>query len=64
LRFDAAGTPIGFEKFVTGFLAPDGATQFARLAGITVARDGALLFTDDENGIVYRVSYAAATAPR
>lgn len=26
--------------------------------GLTVAPDGALLFTDDERGVVYRVSYA------
>jgi glucose/arabinose dehydrogenase len=51
------GEPTGFEDFVTGFLSEDGAEQFGRPAGIAVAADGALLFTDDDNGMVYRVTY-------
>jgi hypothetical protein len=31
--------------------------HFARLAGLAVARDGALLVGDDTNNTVYRVSY-------
>jgi glucose/arabinose dehydrogenase len=50
-----AGQPQGFEDFVTGFLSADGSSTFARPAGVTVASDGALLFSDDTNGIVYRV---------
>jgi glucose/arabinose dehydrogenase len=49
------GQPERFEDFVTGFLIDDGQAHFGRLAGLTVAPDGALLFTDDENGYVYRV---------
>jgi glucose/arabinose dehydrogenase len=55
LTFDESGSPSGFEDFVTGFLIEDGRAEFGRLAGITVAPDGALLFTDDENGSIYRV---------
>jgi glucose/arabinose dehydrogenase len=55
LMFDDIGEPTGFEDFVTGFLIEDGLAQFGRLAGVTVAPDGALLFTDDENGFIYRV---------
>jgi glucose/arabinose dehydrogenase len=55
LRFDGEGAPLQFEDFVTGFLIEDGKAEFGRLAGIAVAADGALLFTDDENGVVYRV---------
>lgn len=50
-----AGQPQGFEDFVTGFLSADGTSTFGRPAGVTVAPDGALLFSDDTNGIVYRV---------
>jgi glucose/arabinose dehydrogenase len=49
------GQPQGFEDFVTGFLSADGTSTFGRPAGVTVAADGALLFSDDTNGIVYRV---------
>ncbi|QJT07835.1 sorbosone dehydrogenase family protein [Oceanidesulfovibrio marinus] len=57
VQFDSNGQPTGFEDFVTGFLMDDGRTQFARLAGIAVAKDGALLVADDSNGVVYRISY-------
>ncbi|MET0343840.1 MAG: PQQ-dependent sugar dehydrogenase [Polyangiales bacterium] len=52
------GEPVAIEDFVTGFLIEDGKAQFGRLAGIAVAPDGSLLFTDDENGVVYRVHHA------
>jgi len=54
----AGGAPTSVEDFVTGFLIEDGTAQFARLAGVAVASDGALLVSDDANGIVYRVGYA------
>lgn len=56
LRFDD-GTPVGFESFVSGFLIEDGEAIFGRPAGIAVAPDGTLLFSDDANGVVYRVSH-------
>lgn len=31
--------------------------RFARVAGLAVAADGALLIADDENGVIYRVVY-------
>lgn len=52
-----AGQPQAVESFVEGFLIDDGTATFGRPAGIAVAPDGALLFTDDTNGIVYRVQY-------
>jgi glucose/arabinose dehydrogenase len=55
LHFDA-GEPVAFEDFVSGFLIEDGEAQFGRPAGVTVAPDGALLFSDDANGVVYRVA--------
>jgi Raf kinase inhibitor-like YbhB/YbcL family protein len=54
------GQAVGFEPFVTGFVSAKG--QSARPCGVAVAHDGALLFTDDRNGIIYRVSYLEAAA--
>ncbi|MBC7790135.1 MAG: sorbosone dehydrogenase family protein [Anaerolineae bacterium] len=56
IRFDS-GKPVAAEDFVTGFLLPGGQSYFARIAGIAVARDGALLVSDDANGVIYRVTY-------
>jgi glucose/arabinose dehydrogenase len=51
------GRPFAFEPFLTGFLAPSGATQFGRPVGLAFTSDGALLVSDDENGVIYRVTY-------
>jgi Raf kinase inhibitor-like YbhB/YbcL family protein len=55
------GKPAGFEPFVTGFLTDKG--QSARPCGLAAAKDGSLLFTDDRNGVIYRVSYAGTDKP-
>jgi glucose/arabinose dehydrogenase len=52
------GQPVAFEDFITGFLMNDGAEQFGRPVGLAIAPDGSLLFTDDTNGVIYRVSYS------
>jgi len=52
------GSPVAIEDFVSGFLLGDGRSYFARPAGIAVARDGALLVSDDTNGVIYRIAYA------
>jgi len=59
IRFDDEGQPQEFEDFVTGFLQEDEDSQshFGRLTGVAVHTDGSLLFTDDSNGVIYRVSY-------
>jgi glucose/arabinose dehydrogenase len=56
------GKPAAFEPFLTGFLTGGGEswTQFGRPVGIAVARDGALLVSDDTNGCIYRISAEAA----
>lgn len=59
LVFDA-GTPQRFEDFVTGFLIEDGTATFGRPAGIAVATDGSLFFSDDTSGAIYRVRYAGS----
>lgn len=33
--------------------------RFGRIAGLAVAADGSLLIAEDENGVIYRVSYGA-----
>lgn len=51
------GKPVRFSDFLTGFLSADRGSYSARLAGIAVAKDGALLVSDDTNGAIYRVAY-------
>jgi hypothetical protein len=51
------GKPTGvYEDFMTGFVL-DEDTVWGRPAGIAVARDGALLVSDDANGTIFRVVY-------
>src|SRR5436189_3842796 len=45
-----------YEDFVTGFVTRDG-NVWGRPVGITVAKDGSLLFSEDGNGTIWRVSY-------
>ena len=56
VRF-AAGQPVAFEPFVSGFLTPGAKTHIARPVGLAVDRDGALLMADDANGVLYRIAY-------
>ncbi|GAB3901201.1 sorbosone dehydrogenase family protein [Larkinella knui] len=51
------GKPVRIDDFVTGFLVDNNRAQFGRPVGITTMPDGSLLFTDDNNGVIYRVSY-------
>jgi glucose/arabinose dehydrogenase len=45
-----------YEDFVTGFVTPEGKV-WGRPVGITVAKDGSLLISEDANGTIWRVSY-------
>lgn len=45
-----------FEDFVTGFVTPDGQV-WGRPVGVAVAKDGALMVTDDGSKSIWRVSY-------
>lgn len=60
IRFDAAGNPVAIEPFANGLLrkTSSGWARHGRPAGLAQAADGALLFTDDENGVIYRIAYA------
>jgi glucose/arabinose dehydrogenase len=54
----ATGKALGeYEDFMTGFVLPDGKV-WGRPVGITVAKDGSLLISEDGNGTIWRVSYA------
>ena len=51
------GVPTGaYEDFVTGFVIDD-ARVWGRPVGVAQGKDGSLLFSDDGNGTVWRVSY-------
>ena len=45
-----------YEDFVTGFVTAEG-DVWGRPVGVTVAKDGALLFSDDAGNLVWRVAY-------
>jgi len=58
------GVPTGeYEDFVTGFGVND-ANTWGRPVGVTIAKDGALLFSEDGNGTIWRVSRAARQTSR
>jgi glucose/arabinose dehydrogenase len=58
LRFND-GKPTGeYEDFLTGFVVPEDDQQvWGRPVGVAVAPDGALLVTEDGNGVIWRVSF-------
>jgi glucose/arabinose dehydrogenase len=56
------GVPIGtYEDFLTGFVVDD-RSVWGRPVGVAVARDGALLVSDDGGGVVWRIAYAPKAA--
>jgi glucose/arabinose dehydrogenase len=48
-----------YMDFVTGFVTPNG-DVWGRPVGVTVAQDGALIFTDDGSDSVWRVTYTGS----
>lgn len=64
IRFEN-GRPVAFAPFVSGFLIDEGYGRYGQIGrptGLAVAKDGSLLIGDDDNGIIYRVSYEAPVA--
>ncbi|RYX84493.1 sorbosone dehydrogenase family protein [bacterium] len=45
-----------YEDFLTGFVTPEG-NVWGRPVGVTVAKDGSLLVSDDGSNIIWRVTY-------
>jgi glucose/arabinose dehydrogenase len=56
------GRPVAYEPFATGFLAGDEVR--GRPVDLLVAPDGALLVSDDQRGVIYRISYVAPAAAK
>ncbi len=54
------GRPVGhYEDLVTGFLVdPRGPTTWGRPVGVLALPDGSVLFTEEANGRIYRLSYS------
>jgi glucose/arabinose dehydrogenase/cytochrome c2 len=51
------GVPSGrYDDFLTGFVTTD-RNVWGRPVGVAVARDGALLMTEDGNGTIWRIAY-------
>ncbi len=58
-----AGKATGaYEDFLTGFVRDDGKV-WGRPVGVTVAKDGSLLVSDDGSNTIWRVSYTGGGAP-
>ena len=54
-----SGVPTGeFEDFVTGFVIDDHHV-WGRPVGVAQAKDGTLLFSEDANGTIWRVTYGS-----
>lgn len=53
------GKVNGSEPFLAGFL--DGQKTLGRPADVQPMRDGSLLVSDDDNGVIYRVTYSTQT---
>jgi Raf kinase inhibitor-like YbhB/YbcL family protein len=65
------GQPVHIDPFLSGFLTTNGGHPafFGRPMGLAIGKDGALLVSDDANGVIYRVAYqgpnnTTAAAPR
>lgn len=50
------GRPVSYEPFVEGWL--DGEKVSGRPVDLLIAPDGAVLLSDDMNGVIYRISYS------
>ena len=59
IRFEN-GTAKTITPFVSGFLKQTGEKsweRFARPFGLAQLKDGSLLMSEDQNGVIYRVTY-------
>jgi glucose/arabinose dehydrogenase len=56
VNFDADGNPIGQQVFASGWL--QGRSSWGRPNDVLVMPDGALLVSDDQAGVIYRISYS------
>ena len=61
--FNREGRPTTgeYQDFLTGFVTPSG-DVWGRPVGVSVARDGSLMVTDDGGNCVWRVVYTGGSA--
>jgi glucose/arabinose dehydrogenase len=53
------GVPTGeYDDFATGFVVSD-SQVWGRPVGVAVAKDGALLVSEDASGTIWRITYTA-----
>jgi glucose/arabinose dehydrogenase len=57
VTFDPVGRPSGTHLFIDGWLGSDG-DAWGRPVDLAELPDGSLLISDDEAGVIYRVTYA------
>lgn len=50
-------TSAGYEAFATGWLDEEAQKAWGRPVDVLVLRDGSMLVSDDQAGVVYRISY-------
>ncbi len=55
IRLDQQGNFQGIEDFITGWQQPDG-TRLGRPVGILFKQDGSAYISDDQGGVVYRLT--------
>lgn len=55
VRLDGQGRAVGYRPFAQGWLDHEAAS--GRPVDVQVAPDGALLVSDDQSGVIYRISY-------
>jgi len=58
VRADADGKNAKVEPFMTGFSNEADQTWWGRPAYLHQMNDGAMLVSDEQNGVIYRVSYS------
>ena len=58
VRADADGKNAKVEPFLTGFLNSSDQSFTGRPAYIHQINDGSLLVSDEQSGVIYRISYS------
>ena len=61
-KLNKDGTVRSVEPFITGFLQNN--SYIGRPVDLHVMKDGSVLFSDDWNGAVYRVTYGGGPVAR
>jgi len=57
------GVPTGeYDDFAAGFVVSD-SQVWGRPVGVAVAKDGALLVSEDASGTIWRITYTGQPAP-